>query len=249
MKTEKDHDSQNIKRKKELIRQKIWELLERENIARFPRPVYGRIPNFMGAEKAAINLRNTPEWKKSQTIFVNPDAPQKQVRFFGLLDKKRIYMATPRIKKGFLLLDPTKIPSRAYTKASTIKGAFRWGLIVGLDQIEKIDIKVTGCVAVDPHGGRLGKGHGYSDIEWGILSEIGVVDADTITATTVHDMQIVDRIPMESHDFPIDIIATPTRIIYTQTEYQKPKGIIWEEARRLFDEIPILRTLYNKKYR
>lgn len=31
---------------KESIRQRVWEYLEKENIAESPRPVYGRIPNF-----------------------------------------------------------------------------------------------------------------------------------------------------------------------------------------------------------
>ncbi|MCG2909800.1 MAG: 5-formyltetrahydrofolate cyclo-ligase, partial [Stygiolobus sp.] len=35
------------------IRQKIWRLLEEKDIASFPRPVYGRIPNFKGAEMAS----------------------------------------------------------------------------------------------------------------------------------------------------------------------------------------------------
>jgi len=41
---------------KEQIRQQIWDRLEKENLDRFPRPIYGRIPNFVGAEKAASRL-------------------------------------------------------------------------------------------------------------------------------------------------------------------------------------------------
>ena len=33
---------------KQSIRQKVWEFMERNDIANFPRPVYGRIPNFKG---------------------------------------------------------------------------------------------------------------------------------------------------------------------------------------------------------
>jgi hypothetical protein len=31
---------------KDQIRKEIWQLIEERGIARFPRPVYGRIPNF-----------------------------------------------------------------------------------------------------------------------------------------------------------------------------------------------------------
>jgi len=39
--------------KKDQIRKQIWYLMEERNIARFPRPLHGRIPNFIGAEQAA----------------------------------------------------------------------------------------------------------------------------------------------------------------------------------------------------
>ncbi len=44
---------------KEQIRQQISDRLEKENLARFPRPIYGRIPNFAGVEKAASRLCRT----------------------------------------------------------------------------------------------------------------------------------------------------------------------------------------------
>ena len=33
---------------KSSIRQKVWETIEKNDIANFPRPVYNRIPNFKG---------------------------------------------------------------------------------------------------------------------------------------------------------------------------------------------------------
>lgn len=39
------------------IRKKIWDLMENSGIARFPRPVYGRFPNFEGAAQAAERLK------------------------------------------------------------------------------------------------------------------------------------------------------------------------------------------------
>lgn len=219
--------------------------MEELNIARFPRPVYGRIPNFVGAEIAAKKLSETKEWKKAEVVFINPDSPQKHVRKRALLESKILIMATPRIKKGFLLLDPKNIPKWAINKAATISGAFKFGIIKHPENLPFIDMKVTGCVAVDIYGGRLGKGHGYSDLEWGILSEFGLVDESTITATTVHSIQIVDKVPMTEHDFPLDIIATQGRVIYTNSEYRKPRGIFWELAKGRIKEIPLLRELYK----
>jgi len=67
----------NAREFRESLRQKIWREMEEKNIARFPRPVYGRIPNFVGAEQAAEKLINTDIFKHAQVVKVNPDSPQK----------------------------------------------------------------------------------------------------------------------------------------------------------------------------
>lgn len=218
----------SIKEIKKSIRERIWRLMEERNIARFPRPVYGRIPNFVGAEKAAERIFRTSIWRKARVIKANPDSPQQPLRARALLEGKTLIMASPRLKKGFILLDPNEIPFSKRIYASTIKGAFMYGKIIPLDKIPEIDLVVTGCVAVDLKGGRLGKGGGYAELEYAILREIGVVNDNTPVVTTVHDVQIVDHIPMEEHDLTVDIIATPTRIYHITPRPRKPKGIIWD---------------------
>ena len=150
---------------KEEIRRMIWNLMLRKGIARFPLPPHGRIPNFAGAERAARKVFSLSEWKEAKVIKVNPDSPQKYVRLGALEQGKILIMPTPRIKRGFILLDPKRIPEKFYREAITIRGAFKWGaLLSSLNQIrnmlKKIDLIVEGSVAVDLHGNRLGKGEG-----------------------------------------------------------------------------------------
>jgi len=237
-------NADDIKRR---IREYIWRVMEEKNIARFPRPIYGRIPNFIGAEEAARRLIKLPEFRKMEVIFVNPDSPQHPIRALALLEGKKIIMASPRIKRGFLLLDPDKIPKKDIWKATTIKGAFRYGRMVHPSEIV-VDAKITGSVAVDPLGGRVGKGHGYSDIEYGILREYNAISESSPIITTVHDIQVVERIPMTEHDMPVDIIVTPTRVIRTNTPYKKPSGIFWElVSKEDLEAIPLLKGLYEKR--
>ncbi|MEM2935977.1 MAG: 5-formyltetrahydrofolate cyclo-ligase, partial [Candidatus Bathyarchaeia archaeon] len=92
------------------IRERIWKLLEDKEIARFPKPVYGRIPNFLGAEEAARRLTALPEFQKAKVVKVNPDSPQNPVREAVLSSGKVLIMPTPRLKAGFLVLDPKTIP-------------------------------------------------------------------------------------------------------------------------------------------
>jgi 5-formyltetrahydrofolate cyclo-ligase len=144
---------------------RVWRLIEEKGIATFPKPVFHRIPNFVGAEKAANNLRNLPEYNSAKVVFCNPDSPQRPVREMALQEGKTVVMATPRLREGFLLLDPHNIPSNHMSEASTIHGAFKYGRSVKPNEI-KIDLFVAGSVAVAPDGGRLGKGTGYSDQEY-----------------------------------------------------------------------------------
>ncbi|MGQ9461083.1 MAG: 5-formyltetrahydrofolate cyclo-ligase [Candidatus Bathyarchaeaceae archaeon] len=197
---------------KEDIRMRVWRLMEEKGIASFPRPVFHRIPNFVGAKKAAQKLKELPEYRAAKVVFCNPDSSQRSVREMALRDGKILVMATPRLKKGFLLLDPSVIPKNRVFEVSTIRGAFKHGRFVEPSEV-KVDLFVAGSVAVSLDGGRLGKGTGYSDQEYAILKDSGSLAPRIIVVTTVHDMQIVERIPREEWDVPVDVIVTPTRLI------------------------------------
>ncbi len=218
-----------VKDFKKRIRENVWRVMEERGIARFPRPVYGRIPNFVGAEDAAYRLFKTSLWRRARVIKVNPDSPQQPVRYRALVDRKVVVMASPRLKSGFILLDPESIPVYRYRFASTIRGAFSYGRVIGLREIPRVDLIVTGCVAVDRWGGRVGKGGGYAELEYAILRELGVVDENVYVVTTVHDVQVVnEKIPLEKHDLTVDIVFTPTHTIYIDPRPLKPTGIYWE---------------------
>lgn len=151
---------------------KVWRIIEEKGITSFPRPIFHSIPDFIGAKKAAQNLRKLPEYKKAKVVFCNPDSPQRPVREMALTDGKTLVMATPKMKKGFILLALTPIPPNRIFKASTIRGAFKHGRLVNPSEV-KVDLFVAGSVAVFLDGGRLGKGTGYSDQEYAVLKNSG----------------------------------------------------------------------------
>lgn len=193
----------DIKEEKRKLREEIWEKMERLELARFPLPCRGRIPNFMGAERAATLLRELEEYRKAKTIFVNPDSPQFYVRRQALLDGKTVVMASPRLKAGFIVLKPELLKGME-DKASTIKGAFKYGEL--REEIPKVDLAVQGSVAVDLQGNRLGKGGGYGDREIRLIRERSGSDVKVVT--TVHSMQVVPSVPREEGDQKIDIVIT-----------------------------------------
>ncbi|GAB7012519.1 5-formyltetrahydrofolate cyclo-ligase [Halolamina salina] len=230
---------------KQALRERVWDELEASGEARFPFPPHGRIPNFAGAEQAAERLASTDEWAAADTIKSNPDSPQRPVRRRALEAGKVVYMAVPRLadEDCFLRLDPAAIDDIDH--ATTIGGSSELGVQVGPEEMEPIDLIVSGSVAVTEEGERVGKGEGYSDLEFAILRAFGLVDDDTTTATTVHEIQVVDEdVPTTALDVPMEQIHTPERSIRTDSAGGKPSEIDWDalDDERL-EEIPILSRL------
>ncbi|MDH5362648.1 MAG: 5-formyltetrahydrofolate cyclo-ligase [Aigarchaeota archaeon] len=237
-----------MRRIKEKIRERVWELMERRNIARFPRPVVGRIPNFEGADRAAKRLADLPVFQRAEVLKVNPDSPQRWVRQAALFQGKKLVMPTPRLKRGFLLLDPANIPGSGLRAASTISGAFVNGKPVKLRDLPRVDLVVAGSVAVSPEGARIGKGGGYSELEYALLREMQLVEEGTPVATTVHDVQVLDEIPQERHDVKVTCIVTPSKVIQTSGRHSQPKGIFWEKVTSaMIHDIPLIEDLVNIK--
>ncbi|QDG52150.1 5-formyltetrahydrofolate cyclo-ligase [Persicimonas caeni] len=227
---------------KQAAREWVWERLREEGQARFPFPVTGRIPNFAGAEQAAERLLDHPIFAGVERIKCNPDSPQKPLRRMALERGITVFVPTPRLKGGFLRFDPHKIPADKFREASALSKWDRWKEEVDLDQMPQLDLIVTGCVAVTEDGRRAGKGEGYSDLEFGILEELGHERVPVVT--TVHETQIVGGFPIDAHDIGLHAIATPERIITPDEPPQPAGGIDWEQ---LDDEdlakMPVLRRL------
>jgi 5-formyltetrahydrofolate cyclo-ligase len=235
-----------ISEDKDTIRERIWAGMVKEGAALFP-GAHGRIPNFRGAEKAADLLRTSPVWQNAQNIKANPDSPQKHVRLLALHSGKTVYMAVPRLRerKCFIRLDPARIPGRKLAQAATIKGAFQHGIPLHPREVPEIDLIVAGSVAVNRAGSRIGKGGGYSDLEFAVGRAYGFVPEDVPILTTVHSLQVADfGLPETEHDFRIDFIVTPGEIIPTPRRGGRPAGIVREHlTEEKISQIPILKEI------
>ncbi|CAN8234353.1 unnamed protein product [Cochlearia groenlandica] len=232
-----------------IIRKKIWDLMESRNYSMSPRPVHHRIPNFVGASIAAKKVRELEVFREADVVKVNPDSPQKQIRFLTLSVDKKLLTPQPRLRTGFFsVLELDLLKPDAINEACTSVGVAKYGRPIGLDEKIKVDLIVIGSVAVNPQtGARLGKGEGFAELEYGMLRYMGAIDDSTPVVTTVHDCQLVDDIPLEKlavHDVPVDIICTPTRVIFTNTPIPKPQGIYWDKlSPEKLQQIRILREL------
>ncbi|MGH8973809.1 MAG: 5-formyltetrahydrofolate cyclo-ligase [Acidimicrobiia bacterium] len=235
--------------RKAALREEVWAALTRSRVARFP-GADGRIPNFTGAEAAADRLRATDAWQAARTVKSNPDSPQWPVRQRALEDGKTLFMAVPRLAgpEPFFLLDPAHL-AESPRAASSIKGASKSARPVALAELEPVDLVVAGSVAVSEDGARLGKGGGFSDLEFALAAEAGLIGPDTVVVTTVHELQVrpAGAVPTTGHDVGLDLIVTPERVIDCRRPGRRrrtPAGVRWEElTEEKIEAIPLLRRL------
>jgi 5-formyltetrahydrofolate cyclo-ligase len=235
---------------KQAIREAVWDSLAADGVARFPFPPHDRIPNFEGAAAAADRLTDLDAWRAAETVKANPDAPQLPVRRAALRAGKTVYMAVPRLRAAecFYELDPAEL--RDIEAAPAVSNVADHARQVGPEAVEGLDLVVSGSVGVTEEGARIGKGEGYSDLEYGVLRELDLVDDSTPVVTTVHESQVLDgpesavpdaSVPVAAHDVPMDYVVTPERTVETETPYPRPDGIDWSAlAEDRIAEIPVL---------
>ncbi|XP_011312360.1 5-formyltetrahydrofolate cyclo-ligase-like protein COG0212 isoform X1 [Fopius arisanus] len=223
---------------KQKYRRRTWDEMKKNGVGHNPASDrrhrrMPRLPKFVGAEDAAKRLADLAEFKNAKVIKLNPDEPQEPVRLMALKAGKEILIPIPRLKSGlFLHVTPPENQEEIDSKIFTSKQELvKHGKPLGLDADIKVDLVVMGTLCVNRLGHRIGKGEGFSDLEFAMMMRMGAINQNTVVVTTVHDCQIVDDLPpglVEKHDVPVDIIVTPTQTIFVTERLRKPDEIFWD---------------------
>jgi 5-formyltetrahydrofolate cyclo-ligase len=91
-------------------------------------------------------------------------------------------------------------------EGETQKGIFGFqeplGEIASLDEADLIFIP---AMAVDKAGQRLGKGKGYYD------KALAAIEAIAPVIAIVFDDEVLESVPIENHDHPVDAVVTPSK--------------------------------------
>ena len=234
---------------KDAIREYMWTSLEQAGVVR-AKNVHDKIPDFRGSEEAASRVAGLDVWHDARVIKSNPDKAQRPLRQRALEEGKIVYMAVPRLRSEqcFLELDPSKLDIPP-SKASTITGASRSGRPVYVEEMHLVDLVISGSVAVNRQGVRIGKGGGFADLEFGLAVAAGIVQPNTPVISTVHVMQVLDdELPITHHDVLLDYVVTPDEVIKCPGNLPRPSGIYWEDLdEQKISEIPLLRKLRDAR--
>ena len=209
------------------------------------------ICDFVGSSIATEQLTRLECYQSAKTIFITPDNCLEELRLCALKAGKRVLMTTYAIRRGFWLLDPSAIPHSRYEYAATLDGMEKIAKPVTLanmmekDNVLKVELLVTGTGAINYDGIRVGKGHGFFDLEWAILNTLNIVTPQTPIAAIVHDCQLLnDPLDSEMFDTACDIIATPKQIIQVSNAQKPTCGILWQRLEEgMLQSIPSLLDL------
>ncbi|MBA3018997.1 MAG: 5-formyltetrahydrofolate cyclo-ligase [Proteobacteria bacterium] len=74
--------------------------------------------------------------------------------------------------------------------------------------VDRVDLALIPGIAFDEKGGRIGSGEGYYDR---FIPKLSITTRKVAIAL---ECQIIQQVPVESHDIHVDIIITDERIIY-----------------------------------
>lgn len=235
---------------KDEIRKEVWRRLRKVAYpdSRFDYDFGNFIADFRNSEKCATRISMMPEYNDAKVLFITPDNSLTNIRKLALMEGKKYVMTTYGIRRGFLFFEGGQVRKTKADFMATLDGAEIFGRRLSLKELsdlKRIDMLVTGAAAVTMDGIRLGKGHGFFDVEWGIFTDLKMIDDKTITVTVVDDTQIVDyHFQPSEYDTITDYIITPTRMIKVKPRYKRPAGIHWDTLKReLYDTIPPLQEL------
>ncbi|MCJ1421210.1 hypothetical protein MMC32_007572 [Xylographa parallela] len=236
---------------KSSIRQQVWSELKvfAHADSRFNFDFSKFIPDFHGSVDATKRLILMPSYRTAKCVFITPDNCLERLRYEALMHGKLVLMTTYAIRRGFWLLDPSRIDPSSYRYASTLDGMERIGRPISLSDMMdlglKIDLMVTGTGAINLDGIRFGKGHGFFDLEWAMLYSIQAISSTTPAAAIVHDCQVLaEPLIPELFDTVCDFVITPTKRIEVSNANKPTCGILWEKlASGMLESIPPLREL------
>jgi 5-formyltetrahydrofolate cyclo-ligase len=79
--------------------------------------------------------------------------------------------------------------------------------LLGPIAVGDVDLILVPAAAVDPQGMRMGWGRGYFD------RTIGSMERRPPVYAVIFDHELLDSVPRERHDEPVDGVVTPTRTI------------------------------------
>ncbi len=160
--------------------------------------------------KIKENFYSLPEFKRAKNImfYVSFNNEVDTIEMIKeLLIKKEKNIIVPYVVKGNPILQLSEIKNFDELEQKTF-GILepKEGFIREFD-IKNLDLVIVPGIVFDEQGHRIGYGYGYYD------RFLRKLKKNVKKIGFAYEFQLIDKIPQERHDVPLDIVITDKRVI------------------------------------
>ncbi len=162
------------------------------------------------SEKIKKNLYSLPEFKTAKNIlfYVSFNNEVNTINIIKeLLDKKEKNIIVPFVEKNNPMLQLSELKDFNELEPKTF-GILepKKNKIKKIDA-NKVDLVIVPGIVFDKKGHRIGYGYGYYDRFLKTLKE------SAKKVGLAFEFQLIDKIPEEKHDIPVDIVVTEKKAV------------------------------------
>ncbi|MCD6170541.1 MAG: 5-formyltetrahydrofolate cyclo-ligase [Candidatus Latescibacteria bacterium] len=175
-------------------------------------------------------LRRFPLYQRADVIHCYLSVPKLgEVDTYDLIKRalkkgKRVVVPVTDFKRRVIKHSEIRSLEELEQKPSGLKEPKR-GYLRPID-LKLIDLVILPCVAIDPHGNRIGMGGGFYDR---FLSDLHALSSLPHTVVLAYEFQMVDRIETGPQDVGVEWIITEEKI-YRARNSQEQTRIVWVES-------------------
>lgn len=159
----------------------------------------------------------TQYYKKAEKIFIYisyaSEINTKEIINKALKDNKKIYV--PRTEFKIRHMDAVEIKSLDNLEESSYGILEPSKEVLNIDPNE-LDLIVVPGVAFDKSGGRMGYGAGFYDRYFKKIKKENI--NKIVKLALAYEVQMLDKVPMNEQDVPVDYIITENEFIYASDE-------------------------------
>lgn len=246
--------------RRKLIWARVYQDLIRNALpdSRFNYDFLSFTPDFRGSVGAVNRVLQLPCYVNAHTVLITPDNSLERLRCQALKDGKKVLVATYRLRRGFVLLDPARIDDGLFEIAACLDGMEKPGLgrRMSLTQLRdeglNIDMCATGGLVFNERGVVVYEGHALFEVQWALLQDIRVLGVSARVVAVAHACQVVDETclgleetkPSKSGEVQCDFVVTPDGVLEVEAPCKPTAGINFETIdQEALDNIPPLQEL------
>ena len=164
-------------------------------------------------KKIADKLYESKYYKEAKNIFIyisyDSEINTKEIINRALIDNKKVYV--PRTEFKTRLMDAVEIASLDNLIESEY-GILEPAMEEPHIEPDELDLIVVPGVAFDRNGGRMGYGAGFYDRYFKKISKDRIEKIKKLALA--YDFQILEKIPMDEQDVPVNYIITEKEFIH-----------------------------------